>query len=79
MLSKEGYTTRETSPAWGGIDMAKRSRQFEIDDDLWHGLTTLKKRYNKPMKHIAKTIFDNSDLQKLDEILGVKDRKCKKQ
>lgn len=48
--------------------MGKRTRHLKVDTDVWLGLRNLKKRYNKPMKDIAKTIFDTSDLGLLDEI-----------
>lgn len=41
---------------------------MEIDLDLHSGYKFLNKRYNRPMKEIARAIFDNADLNTLDEI-----------
>lgn len=55
--------------------MVRRTRQIRVDSDVFNGLLNLKRRYNRPVCDIAKTIFDQSDLEKLDEILGYKRRR----
>lgn len=58
--------------------MVKRKKTMEIDFDLHCGYKNLQKRYNRPMKEIAKTIFDTTDLQTLDQIFQGRQKTIKK-